>query len=160
MEENRNIVRVRPPRGIFPARVDDKGRLKLPAAFKTFLEQLEERDVFVSSFDGRIARIYTAPAWEKTENFLNQSGENFETRAKLYHLSMHYGADSRMDDQGRILINSDLRREMGVENSPVKVMFFDGVIQVWGDVVDQEKLAVAKSVTPEELKNEERMGLR
>ncbi len=160
MEENRNIVRVRPPRGIFPARVDDKGRLKLPAAFKTFLEQLEERDVFVSSFDGRIARIYTVPAWEKTENFLNQSGDNFETRAKLYHLSMHYGADSRMDDQGRILINSDLRREMGVENSPVKVMFFDGVIQVWGDVVDQEKLAVAKSVTPDELKNEERMGLR
>jgi len=160
VEENRNTVRVRAPRGIFPARVDDKGRLKLPAAFKSFLEQLEEKDVFVSSFDGRIARIYTGPAWDKTEIYLNQSGDDFEIREKLYHLSMHYGADSRMDDQGRILINSELRREMGVENSPVKVMFFDGVIQVWGDAVDQEKLAVARTVQPDQLKNEERKGLR
>lgn len=160
MEEAPQLVRIKPPRGIFPARVDDKGRLKLPAAFKTYLEQLDEKDVFVSSFDGRIARIYTSPAWEKTENFLNQSGDDFETREKLYHLAMHYGADSHMDDQGRILINSDLRREMGVESAAVKVMFFDGVIQMWGDAVDQEKLAVAKSVTAAELKTEERKGLR
>lgn len=160
MEEAPQHVRIKAPRGIFPARVDDKGRLKLPAAFKAYLEQLDEKDVFVTSFDGRIARIYTSWAWEKTENFLNQNGEDFETREKLYHLSMHYGADSHMDDQGRILINSDLRREMRVENAPVKVMFFDGVIQIWGEEVDKEKLAVAKSVTTSDLKSEERKGLR
>jgi len=160
VEENPKPVRVKPPRGIFPARVDDKGRLKLPAAFKGYLEQLGEKDVFVSSFDGRIARIYTLPAWEETEKFLMQDGEDLAERKRIYHLTMHYGADSRMDDQGRILINSDLRREMGVESQPVKLMFFRDVIQVWSEAVDQEKLAAARTAGSEEIEKQETKGLR
>lgn len=160
MEETPKSVRVYPPRGIFPARVDDKGRLKLPAAFKAYLEQLGEKDVFVTSFDGRIARIYTPSIWEESERFLTGAGENLARRKKIYHLTQHYGADSRLDDQGRILINSDLRREMGVENAPVKVMFYSGVIQVWSEAVDEAKLAEAKTVTGGDIEAEEMAGLR
>lgn len=160
MEENPKPVRVKPPRGIFPARVDDKGRLKLPAAFKAYLDQLGEKDVFVSSFDGRIARIYTLPAWEETEKYLTQDGDDLSDRKRIYHLAMHYGSDSHLDEQGRILINSDLRREMGVESQPVKLMFFRDVIQVWSEAVDQEKLAAARTVTEEEIERQETKGLR
>lgn len=160
MEENTQPNRVKPPRGIFPARVDDKGRLKLPAAFKAYLEQREEKDVFVSSFDGRIARIYTLPVWEETEKFLMQDGDDLAERKKIYHLAMHYGADSRLDDQGRILINSDLRREMGVENRPVKLMYFRDVIQVWNEAVDRDKLAAAHSIGASEIERQETKGLR
>lgn len=160
MEENPKSVRVKPPRGIFPARVDDKGRLKLPAAFKAYLEQLGEKDVFVSSFDGRIARIYTLPAWEETEKYLTQDGDDLSDRKRIYHLAMHYGADSHLDEQGRILINSDLRREMGVESQPVKLMFFRDVIQVWSEAVDQEKLTAARTVTTDEIERQETKGLR
>jgi MraZ protein len=160
VEENPQFVRVQPPRGIFPARVDDKGRLKLPAAFKGYLEQLNEKDVFVTSFDGRIARIYTPAAWQETESFLTRDGEDFDTRENMYFEAMRYGADSRLDEQGRILINTDLRREMAIENQPVKVMFFRGVIHVWGEVIDQEKRAAAAALTPGDIKALERKGLR
>jgi MraZ protein len=160
VEENPKSVPVYAPRGIFPARVDDKGRLKLPAGFKAYLDQLGEKDVFVTSFDGRIARIYTNSIWAETERYLSQAGEDHQRRKRLYHLAMHYGADSRLDDQGRILINSDLRREMAVESQPVKVMFFNGVIQVWSEAVDQAKLADAKQVTATDIDAEEMKGLR
>lgn len=160
MEENPQPVRSKPPRGIFPARCDDKGRVKLPAAFKAYLEQLGEKDLFVTSFDGRIARIYTDSAWERSEKHLTAPGEDFERRAKFYRLAMHWGADSRLDDQGRVLVNSDLRRAMGIENQPVKVMFFDNVIRLWSEAADAEDLAEAKTVTKQDLIAEEVKGLR
>ncbi len=160
METSPQLVPVRPPRGIFPARVDDKGRFKLPAAFKTYLDNLGEKEVFVTSFDGRIARIYTPTIWAETEAFLTAAGEDVQRNKKLYHLAMHYGADSRLDDQGRILINSDLRREMGIENAPVKVMFYRGVIQLWSEAVDAEKLAEARTVSASEIESAEMKGLR
>lgn len=160
METNPESVRNKPPRGIFPARCDDKGRVKLPAAFKAYLEQLGEKDLFVTSFDGRIARIYTDSAWERSEKHLIAAGDDFERRAKLYRLAMTWGADSKLDDQGRVLVNSDLRREMSIENQPVKVMFFDNVIRVWSEAVDAEDLADAKSVTKSDLTAEEIKGLR
>ncbi len=160
MEETSQSVRSKPPRGIFPARCDDKGRVKLPAAFKAYLEQLGEKELFVTSFEGRIARIYTDSAWLRSEKHLTAPGDDFDRRSKLYRLAMTWGADSKLDDQGRVLVNSDLRREMSIENQPVKVMFFDNVIRVWSEAVDAEDLAEAKTVSRADLMAEEIKGLR
>ena len=149
-----------PPRGLYPARVDDKGRLKLPAVFKAFLEQRGEKEVFVTSFDGRIARIYTPSVWQETEEFLIRDGEDFEVREQMYYDAMRYGADSRLDEQGRILINTDLRREMGIENQPVRLMFYRGVIQFWSEAVDAEKRAAASQISAAARKEQEKKGLR
>ncbi len=160
VEETPSKTRIKAPRGIFPARCDDKGRVKLPALFKTYLEQLGEKDLFVTSFDGRIARIYIDSVWEQSEKHLTAAGEDFPRRRRMHKLAMVYGADSRMDDQGRVLVNNELRREMGIENQPVKVMCFDGVIQLWSETTDAEDLADAKKVTADDILAEEMKGLR
>jgi MraZ protein len=160
VENDPQAVRPGPPRGLYPARVDDKGRLKLPAAFKTFLDERGEKDVFVTSFDGRIARIYTPAVWAETEAFLTRDGDDFEVREQMYYDAMRFGADSRLDDQGRILINTELRREMGVENQPIKLMFYRGVIQFWSEATDAEKQAAAGQVSAAERKEQEKKGLK
>jgi MraZ protein len=160
VEENPQPVRLKPPRGIFPARCDDKGRVKLPASFKAYLEQLGEKDLFVTSFDGRIGRIYTDSAWEKSEKHLSADGDGFERRQWMYRWAMVYGADSKLDDQGRVLVNPELRRAMGIENQPVKLMFFDNVIQLWSDAADAEDLADAKKLKKEDILAEQMRGLR
>ncbi len=39
------------PRGRFPGRLDDKGRLKIPTAFAQFFNSLPERKLFLTSLD-------------------------------------------------------------------------------------------------------------
>ena len=153
-------ARVAAPKGIFPARVDERGRLKLPAAFKAYLEQLGEKDLFVTSFDGRIARIYTPGVWESNEKHLTAPGENRERRKRIYLKSMAFGENSRLDDQGRVLVNTDLRRAMNVENQPVRLMNYDGVIQFWSEAVHAEMMADADQLTSTDLQNEEELGLK
>ena len=72
-------------RGNIPATVDEKGRLKIPAAF---LQELKEQGnrFYVTSEDGVRARIYPMKAWGEIEEKLakipsyNQAKEKFLTR--------------------------------------------------------------------------------
>ena len=60
-----NLGSVEHPRGIYPARIDEKGRLKLPADFHRYLTEIGATRVFVTSFDERIGRIYPIPVWKQ-----------------------------------------------------------------------------------------------
>jgi len=44
---------------MYPARVDDKGRLKLPVGFQQYFAGLQEKKLFVTSLDRRIGQIYS-----------------------------------------------------------------------------------------------------
>ena len=62
------------PRGFFTARVDEKGRLKLPAEITEYLAALGEQQVFVTTVNGTTARIYPISVWRRNENFWKRSG--------------------------------------------------------------------------------------
>ena len=55
--------KLEPPDGMYPARMDDRGRVKLPAAFQEYLNSLDDKKLFVTSLDRRIAQIYPIRAW-------------------------------------------------------------------------------------------------
>lgn len=63
------ISAIEPPHSIIQARVDDKGRLKLPAEFWEYLKQLGVEKVFITTVDLQLARIYPIPVWKSNENF-------------------------------------------------------------------------------------------
>ena len=48
-EAEENAPPLEPPRGIYPARLDDKGRLKLPVQFQQYLAAFPEKKLFVAS---------------------------------------------------------------------------------------------------------------
>ncbi len=54
-------------RGNHPAKVDEKGRLKLPAAFKQLLDAQNVTQFYITSADGKCAEIWPLPEWEKRE---------------------------------------------------------------------------------------------
>ena len=70
MDQDANPVAVEHPRGIYPGRVDEKGRLKLPADFQQYLTAIGEKKVFCTTFDERIARLYPISKWKETEALL------------------------------------------------------------------------------------------
>ncbi len=54
-------------RGNHPTRVDEKGRLKLPADFKRRVDELYGPQFYITSKDGKRAEIYPLKEWEAIE---------------------------------------------------------------------------------------------
>ncbi len=54
---------VEPPNGRYNGKLDEKGRLKLPACFQEYLATIPEKGLFVTSIDRSTAQIYPIAAW-------------------------------------------------------------------------------------------------
>ena len=142
------VARVEPPRGMYPGRLDDKGRLKLPAAFQQYLNALPEKKLFVTSLDRRIAQIYPIHAWREKEKFFETNRTNPKASGNVAFNAADFGADAEMDSQGRVLFPAGLRRELSLENQPVRLYAYRGRIQVLSDTIYRDRQQQA-SVSPE-----------
>jgi MraZ protein len=151
---------VEAPRGFFSARVDEKGRLKLPAAITQYLGALGENKVFVTTLNGSTARIYPISAWLQTENLLEEAGEDAEIREDVAFIASHFGADSELDPQGRVLVPTELRRALKLENEQVYLRCFKQRIDVIGREVYEQRLAKAMEGLGEKVQGLEKRGLR
>lgn len=116
---------------MFSSRVDDKGRLKLPAEIQRYLTETGATQVFITSFDGRTAQIYPIPVWEEAERLLESPGPHAKEGKKLWFRAQKFGGDAEIDSQARLLMPATLRREMGIENQPVQMAFFRGHLEVY-----------------------------
>lgn len=130
---------VEPPRGIYAARVDEKGRLKLPVNFQQFLAASGEQNVFITSLDIRTARIYPTSVWKENERILAESTDDPETAADIAFIANDLGADSELDGQGRVLLPTELRRMLNLESQPVWLQCFQGGIDIYGKDVYEER---------------------
>ncbi len=98
-------------RGNHPARVDDKGRLKLPAEFKQRLNDPNGEQFYITSKDGKVAEIHPLKEWEKFEEKLAGIPNFNPAKKKLLDRLNYYGQMTKMDDQGRVLLPQILREE-------------------------------------------------
>ncbi len=96
-------------RGNHPAKVDEKGRLKLPSAFKQLVDAANVTQFYVTSTDGKSAEIWPLPEWEKREEQLADSSDMDEAVKKYLNLTSYYGQQVEMDNQARILLPQILR---------------------------------------------------
>jgi MraZ protein len=101
-------------RGNHPTRVDDKGRLKIPADFKRLIDEKYGTQFYVTSTDGRGADVYPLQEWEKFEEKLALIPNFNPTKKKLLGIVSYYGQVSEMDAQGRVLIPQILREKANV----------------------------------------------
>src|SRR6266481_1977207 len=95
-------------RGNIPARVDEKGRLKIPAAFLEELKGFGEQ-FYVTSETGEYARIFPTKVWEEIESKLARLSSHNRTKQKFLTWTNYYGQAVEIDGQGRILIPPVLR---------------------------------------------------
>ena len=97
-------------RGNHPARVDDKGRLKLPAAFKHRVDEVyKSNEFFITSKDGKRAEIYPIAEWEKIEAKIAAIPSMNPLRKRFLELTSYWGQAAEMDGQGRLVIHPRLR---------------------------------------------------
>ncbi len=117
-------------RGHAEARIDDKGRLKMPSAFKRTLEATFGSSLFITALTDDFLQVYPLPVWEEIETrvtglgFLNPSRRGFLTRAN------RYGNENDMDSQGRVLLKPIQRELVNIHDEVVLIGCLDH-IQVW-----------------------------
>ena len=99
-------------RGNHPARVDEKGRLKLPAEFKRICDELYGPQFYITSRDGTRAEIYPMKEWEAIEGKMADLAGPEKTR--LLIAISRYGSTAEMDAQGRLLLPQHLRQKAGL----------------------------------------------
>jgi MraZ protein len=98
-------------RGNYTARIDEKGRLKIPTYFRRKIEEKYGSEVFVASLTGESVNIFPLSEWEKIEQKLALLPAN-EAARRIYLTRMNFfGQESEIDNQGRILIHPLLREK-------------------------------------------------
>jgi len=96
-------------RGNHPTRVDEKGRLKVPADFKRLLDERHSNQFYITSRDGRVAEVYPMDEWQRTEEKLAKVSNFNEAKKKFLARTNYYGQVVEIDAQGRVLLPSLLR---------------------------------------------------
>ena len=116
-------------RGNYPAKVDEKGRVKIPAAF---LEALREygNKFYVTSENGDYVRVYPMKIWSDIEEKLARLSSHNRTKQKFLTRTNYYGQVVELDGQGRILVPTILR-ESAQMRGDVDVLGNLTYLQIW-----------------------------
>jgi len=125
--------------GSYPARIDEKYRLKIPAKFRRDLPDTDENTFYVTSDDGKCAQIYPIPVWELIAQKFQQAPRMDPAKIKLQKFTSYYGLLTQMDPQGRILIPQALREDAQIFGD-VTVIGKNDHLEVWNNEVIRRDL--------------------
>jgi MraZ protein len=117
-------------RGNAPARIDDKGRLKVPNAFRATLESKYGRELFLTSLTGEYVRIYPMPVWIEMEEKLGRMPSSHPARLRFLDRVSYFGQVGELDTQGRVIIPVRLR-DSATMAGDVDVLGLYNCLDVW-----------------------------
>ncbi len=143
-------------RGNHPTRVDEKGRLKVPAEFKRVIDEKYSMQFYITSLDGKSAQIYPFEEWERIEQKLAGLSTFNPTKKKFLTRTNYWGQVAEMDNQGRLLL-PQLLRDSAQLKGEVAVMGYLNRLEVQSmEGVRQE---VEEAFTAEDEKNLDDLGI-
>lgn len=141
-------------RGSSPAKIDDKGRLKVPTAFRQAFEDTHGPAVFVTSVPhheypaGHCIRIYPMAEWERIEQALAKHPSSDRVREQFVRWTSFFGQEGEIDAQGRLLIHQHLREAAGMRDD-VHVFGHMQFLEVW-NVARWSALSATLNWSPED----------
>ena len=119
-------------RGSSGARIDEKGRLKVPTIFRGVIQDQQGPDVFVTSLTGECVRIYPMQVWLEVERKLSQMPASHPSRLKFLDRVNYYGQVGELDGQGRVVIPPQLRDSAAIIGD-VRVFGRIDYLDVWNE---------------------------
>lgn len=133
-------------------KLDERGRLKMPAEFKAFIDKKYGKGFnafYITSQDGETAEIYPMPEWQSQMGKILKMPRYNQARVKMLEAHNLYGGRADMDPQGRLLLPEELRNA-GLVNQDVKVSGKGNCLRVTILRKLREKVK-ANPLTPQEL---------
>lgn len=112
-----------------PVKIDQKGRLKIPASFVNGLGKIGT-GFFITSEDGQSARIYPLRVWHEIERQLVRMSLHNRNMQKLLVRAKYFGQTVNMDAHGRVLIPAVLRKTALIKRE-ADVLDYQNYLEVW-----------------------------
>ena len=140
-----------------PAKIDEKGRLKIPATFRKIIEERYGADCFITSQDGERALIYPLPVWFEFQSRLSKVPSASQAKMRLLERVNYFGQVSAIDSQGRVLVPQVLRDVAGISDDVVVLGSQDHLI-VWNEQRMRKRLTETP-LTQEDFKELELHGV-
>ena len=136
-------------RGNHPARIDDKGRLKVPNSFRQIVEAQWGTELFVTSVTGEFVRVYPMGVWLEIERKLAEIPSTHPSKLRFLDRVNFFGQAVSMDRQGRVLL-PQLLRESAAMVGEVSVLGLQNHLAVWNQKRQQDRLFKKEPFTDED----------
>ena len=117
-------------RGNFSAKIDDKGRLKIPTAFRSPIAEKYGDALFITSLSGESVRIYPMSVWTDIEVKLARIPSTHPSRGRFFDRVNFYGQPTEFDKQGRVSVHTRLREAASMVGE-VDVFGLYNYLEVW-----------------------------
>ncbi|MCH8010596.1 MAG: division/cell wall cluster transcriptional repressor MraZ [Candidatus Marinimicrobia bacterium] len=138
--------------GEYSYSIDDKGRVNIPAKFRSALSP-DNENIFVITrgFDPCVV-AYPLVEWQKVEDGLR----NLSSATKVYRAfirsTVRYATSVNYDKQGRIQITPILREWAGLEKD-VLIIGMVNKIEIWNPVKLEEFEKTSGEIEPEKFED-------
>jgi transcriptional regulator MraZ len=126
-------------RGNHPARVDEKGRIKIPNGFLQLLDANYGPEVFVTSLSGTNVRVYPMEVWTELERKLETIPGSHPSKMRFLDRVHFFGQATTRDKQGRFVIPA-LLRDAAQMTGAVDVLGKYNFLEIWNHERFVEKL--------------------
>lgn len=136
-------------RGNHPARIDDKGRIKIPNGFRSLVDSQYGPELFVTSVSGDYVRLYPMAVWLEIERKLAQVPSTHPSKLRFLDRVNFFGQVVAMDKQGRVVLPQMLR-ESAAMSGDVSVLGLQNHLAVWNLKRLQERLFKKEPFTDED----------
>jgi MraZ protein len=117
-------------RGSHHAKIDEKGRLKMPANFKQLVDVEHVNEFYVTSVTGEFLEIWPLPTWKIREDRLAVMSEFDDSARKYLTRTSHWGQEVEMDAQARMVLPQKLRTSAKLDEVEVTVIGMRDHIEV------------------------------
>lgn len=138
-------------RGNHPTRVDEKGRLKVPAEFKRTIEEKYGAEFYITSRDGKVGEVYPVEEWRRIEEKLAKLSNFNPSKKRFLNKVNYYGQLVEMDGQGRLLMPQILREAAAIK----------GEVAVYGNLtyLEVRSMEASKQLAEEQFTAEDEKTL-
>ncbi|MBN8732956.1 MAG: hypothetical protein J0L64_20635 [Acidobacteria bacterium] len=141
-----------PPMYAEDSSVDEKGRLKLPAAFQRYLGAAAGAEFMATTNDLKTAIVYTSSDYLQYRNDVkSQLGP--ERAEPLLYVMERFGGTSKLDGEGRLSLPGELKEELGLnKRQKVWLRFRNRRIEILRDEDYEQEFQAAKMTLADSLK--------
>jgi MraZ protein len=127
-------------RGSASAKIDEKGRLKIPTDLRRRFQDQYGAEVFITSVLGDSVFVYPLPVWEDLETRLAALPSTDRVKQRYLERVSYYGQQTKLDAQGRVVIPPILRESAAMDGDVVVSTRLDH-LEVWNRDRLEEKFA-------------------
>lgn len=118
-------------RGKFDAKLDDRGRIKIPSKFLSILNSNYGRGIYLTSLNGDYVWLYPLNEWELIEQKLESIKMNPVVQEYISRTS-YWGYETEIDVRGRVLVPPELRNKGKLEDN-IFVLGVRDHLEIWNE---------------------------